>query len=174
MAIFAPCVAFTLQQEGSFVENPTDPGGATNLGITRATLSEWRGGEASVDDVRALGADEARAIYAARYWNAVRGADLLAGIDLMLFDHAVNAGVAASARLAQQLVGVSADGFIGPQTLAAISAHSGGLIARLGEAQRAYYESLRGFSDFGHGWLARVERRVAAAGNFATVERPLS
>lgn len=170
MASFVPCVAFTLKEEGGFVQNPADPGGATNMGITRATLSDWRGGEVSVDSVRLMGIEEARAIYAAQYWNAVCGKELPSGIDLMLFDHAVNAGVAASAKLVQQLAGVPADGFIGPQTLAAITVHLDGLIARLSDAQRDYYESLRGFAVFGRGWLARVDRRTASANNLVTME----
>ncbi len=40
---FADCLAFVLEEEGGYSDMPGDPGGATNMGITRATLADWRG-----------------------------------------------------------------------------------------------------------------------------------
>src|SRR3954447_9587673 len=89
---FANCLAFVLEEEGGYSDMPGDPGGATNMGITRATLADWRGAPVSKDDVLSLERDEAAAIYRRRYWDAIRGDELPAGLDLALFDDAVNSG----------------------------------------------------------------------------------
>jgi len=51
---FETCLPIILASEGDFVDDPADPGGATNLGITLATLCSWLGRSASVADVEAL------------------------------------------------------------------------------------------------------------------------
>lgn len=66
---FPRALALVLAQEGGYADHPYDPGGATNFGITIATLRDWRGRPVSKADVRALGRDEVAAIYRARYWN---------------------------------------------------------------------------------------------------------
>ena len=38
---FDTCLAFTLKEEGGYSDNPADPGGATNMGITLATYRQW-------------------------------------------------------------------------------------------------------------------------------------
>lgn len=89
---FAACLSETLAHEGGYVDHPKDPGGATNMGITQAALSDWRDRPVSRFEVRTLTRVEADAIYRARYWNAVRGDDLPPGLDLVAFDGAVNSG----------------------------------------------------------------------------------
>ena len=61
-----------LQFEGGFVNNESDRGGATNFGITSATLGRARklGRNATVEEVRSLGRPEASGIYAANYIEA--------------------------------------------------------------------------------------------------------
>ncbi|MCZ8182073.1 MAG: glycoside hydrolase family 108 protein [Beijerinckiaceae bacterium] len=157
---FEPALAFVLRHEGGFADHPADPGGATNLGITLATLSAWRGRAATVADLRALTLDEAAAIYRARYWDAVAGDALPAGLDLVIFDAAVNSGPARAARWLQALLAVPADGVIGPVTLAAArEAGTAGLIASFTARRQAFVESLPAFRTFGRGW----SRRIAAA-----------
>lgn len=163
---FDACLDHVLAAEGGYVNHPADPGGATNLGITRRTLSEFREAEASEDDVRALTRAEAREIYRARYWTPMRCAELPAGVDLMVFDFGVNAGPGRSLRLLQRSVGVKADGSVGPVTLAAAQAcRATDLIDRLAEGRVAYYRGLAAFPTFGRGWVRRVDlaRRVALA-----------
>jgi len=80
---FALALALVLESEGGYVDDPRDPGGATNLGITRATLARWRGRVVSKADVRQLGRAEAAAIYRALFWDKIRGDDLL-GVDSVL------------------------------------------------------------------------------------------
>ena len=158
-ANFDDCLAFVLEQEGGYVDDPLDPGGATNLGITLHVLSEWRHTAVTKTDVQNLRNEEAGAIYRARYWNVVRGDDLPAGVDLMVFDAAVNLGTGRSARILQAAVGASQDGAIGPKTLEAVeTCASTELISKLADARVVFYQSLPTFSHFGKGWAARVNR----------------
>ena len=144
---FEACIPLILAAEGGFVNDPRDPGGATNHGITRRTLAEWRGQPVSIAEVRALSVAEAGAIYRARYW-APLGCDALpAGVDLMVFDFGVNAGPARALRLLRQ-----ASGGTPVET-----------IERYAAARIAYYHSLPGFAAFGRGWLKRVAQIRATA-----------
>jgi lysozyme family protein len=114
--------------------------------------------------MRELSTTTAFAIYRARYWNVVQGDALAAGVDLMMFDHAVNAGQPSAVMLLQHIVGVDADGALGPITLAATQARwPGGLIAELHAAQRVAYRAMRKFPLYGEVWLARLDRRRDAA-----------
>ena len=172
---FDACLDEVLKAEGGFVNHPADPGGATKMGITRRTLSEFRETEVTDEDVRALTRAEAREIYRARYWTPMRCAELPAGIDLMVFDFGVNAGPGRSVRLLQRCAGVAADGSIGPVTLAAVRAcRAPDLIARLAEGRLSYYRGLEGFAHFGRGWTRRVDGARQAALAMASEVPPLS
>lgn len=154
------CVAFTLEQEGGLVDDPADPGGLTNFGISQTAYPNV--------DIRGLTAATASDIYRRDYWERVAGDSLPVGVDLMLFDMAVNAGVAESARILQGCVGAAQDGAIGPATLEAVrdacAADSGaGLVNLLATRQQDYYEGLAKWSVFGAGWGARVVRRQSRA-----------
>ncbi|MDD7910878.1 glycoside hydrolase family 108 protein [Pseudovibrio exalbescens] len=156
---FDACVEIVLSHEGGYVDHPQDPGGATNFGITLATLRDWRGDLAlSAEDVKALSRTEAKQIYRARYWQALSCDQLPAGLDLMLFDFGVNAGPGRAARLLQRLVGAAEDGVIGPRTLAATTElATRRLINAYADARLAYYRGLSHFSSFGRGWTNRTE-----------------
>jgi lysozyme family protein len=150
------------------VDNPLDPGGATNMGITMSTLTAWRHSAVSKADVQALTKDEATAIYHANYWNVLRCPSLPNGIDLMAFDAGVNMGNSRSAMFLQQVVGSPADGAIGPNTLNAVAAYVGAngapaTIAAMAAARSAFYHSLSTFATFGAGWLARLAKAQALA-----------
>lgn len=171
---FFDCVAEVLRHEGGFVNHPKDPGGATNMGITRATLSLWRGELASVTDVRNLTQAEARQIYFALYWNPLNADRLPPGLNLEVFDFGVNAGVRRSAMMLQLLLavkepGLAIDGVIGPMTLAAVAQRPlDVLIEAFHGARMDHYHSLAGWGTFGKGWTARsyatLERARAMAG----------
>lgn len=164
------CLAFVFAAEGGYVDDPMDPGGATNLGITLDVLSQWRRGAVTKDDVRNLGRDEAAAIYRTSYWNASRCADLPAGVDLMVFDASVNTGNGRSARFLQMAAGVTADGSIGPLTLAAIGRRPAAeLINDLAQRRLAFYQNLPTYDRFGAGWRARVTEAQRHALRMAVV-----
>lgn len=165
---FTTCLDFTLREEGGFVDNPADPGGATNLGITLATYRTYTDDpSAGVGQIQDLSQTVAARIYRMEYWNPIRGDALPAGVDLSVFDFGVNAGIYGSARLLQRALGFSGsavDGCIGPETLGAVAkADPRTVIGSLYTLQSDFYRSLAEFDVFGQGWLNRtVARREAA------------
>lgn len=164
MARFQICLAHVLKHEGGFVDHVADPGGATNHGITRQTLSDWRGEQATVQDVRDLSVDEAASIYRARYWDRCRCGELPAGIDLLVFDAAVNHGPGQSVRMLQQALRVTADGLIGPQTIgAARTAPVRALVVEIAARRMVFYGGLSTFRTFGLGWSRRLMDTLRAA-----------
>jgi lysozyme family protein len=140
---FEPSLAHVLKHEGGYVNHPADPGGATNLGITAATLARARGHPVSAADVAALTRAEAAAIYRRFFWNSARGDDLPAGLDHAVFDLAVNSGPGRAARLLQRVLAVAEDGVIGPATLAAAQrAEAGQTIRALQRERLAFLKRL--------------------------------
>ena len=161
---FDLCLPIILASEGGFVNNPQDPGGATNLGVTLNTLSDWYGHAATVDDVRALTVDDVAPLYQVRYWAVAHCDDCPQGLDLMVFDEAVNQGVGRAIRTLQSAVGVADDGAYGPATQAAVKAcNPADAINAMAAAREAFYRGLSTFPTFGKGWLARLQRTQAAA-----------
>lgn len=111
----------------------------------------------SVADMRALTEAEAAAIYRARYWSAVHGDALPAGVGAVVFDFGVNAGTGRAIRLLQATVGAVADGIIGPKTLAAVRAlPPGTVIEEFSWGRLEHYCSLGIFRSFGRGWVRRT------------------
>jgi len=103
------------------VDNPKDPGGATNFGITRKTLARWRQvspwWKLPKSQVRTIKQSEIKAIYRSLYWDRCRASILPIGLDYALFDFAVNSGLSRAIRYLQTVLGVAQDGIIGPITL---------------------------------------------------------
>jgi lysozyme family protein len=161
---FAACMPVIFASEGGYVCDPADPGGATNLGVTIAVLSAHRGHPCTPDDVRALQMPEAAEIYQGDYYNPAHCPDLPPGIDLVVFDAAVNNGVGRAIKLLQAAVGVASDGHFGPATLAAVKASSPReAINRFHDLHADFYAGLPTFWKFGKGWDARNDRTRSIA-----------
>ena len=163
---FDECLAFTLRAEGGFSDHAADPGGATNMGITRATLAAVRGHAVSKADVRALTRVEAADIYRALYWKAVRGDELPGGVDAVVFDYAVNSGPKAAIRTLQGALGFKQDGVLSRRCiLAAQGADYAGLVRSLCAARMNFLKRLSTWLVFRRGWTARMEalEKVALA-----------
>lgn len=155
------CLAQILRHEGGFADHPADPGGATNMGITHKTLARWRGvdpwWELPKSEVRALKRAEASAIYKALYWERCRAGSLPAGVDLAVFDYAVNSGPVRAIKTLQALVGVVQDGFVGPVTLAAVAQRDPRvLIEAICDQRMGFLQRLAHWASFGRGWTRRV------------------
>lgn len=162
---YPQALAFVLQYEGGYSDHPLDPGGPTNLGITQAELARVRGHAVSKDDVRKLTKDEAAAIYQDSYWDAAQCDVLPAGVDLAVFDCAVNQGLGRAKRFLQQAAGVEVDGKVGPKTLAAVAkAEAEPLLIEFMARRMESYGSLQKlFGTFGLGWSRRLMAAHAAA-----------
>ena len=163
-ANFQACLDFVLAQEGGWSDDPNDPGGATNQGITLATYRTFTNNpDASADDLEEMSDAMRDDIYLTMYWTPIRGDDLPAGIDLCVFDFGVNAGPRTAAEHLQAALGVAEDGIIGPLTLAAAqSQNAGSVIARFTSARLAYYAILNK-PEFIDGWTARTNACKTAA-----------
>lgn len=154
---FEASLVRVLAVEGGYVEHRADPGGATKYGITRYRLAQYRGRPASKREVSALTKAEAALIYRSLYWEGIRGDELPARIDHVLFDFAVHSGVPRAVRALQRAIGVAEDGRIGPATLAAArQADADVTLFRLCSDRRAFLSGLSGWATFGKGWRARM------------------
>jgi lysozyme family protein len=154
---FQRALELMLEHEGGFVHHPRDPGGMTNLGVTKSVYELWKGRSVSESEMRALMVDDVRPIYHAKYWTKVRGDDLPLGVDYAVFDFAVNSGVRRAARTLQQLVGVHDDGAIGPFTIGATKAvDASELVEDLCNARMVFLRGLPHWDAFGRGWTRRV------------------
>ena len=164
MSNYEKCLEIILHHEGGYVNHPKDPGGETNLGVTKRVYEEWGG----TKDMKDLTVEDVAPIYQKNYWNRVRGDDLPAGLDLCVFDFGVNAGTGRSAKFLQRLVGTTVDGGIGPATIGAVNAYVQiegieATIEAFQNSRQEYYESLSTFETFGRGWTRRVEEVTKTA-----------
>ena len=166
LGTFEKCVRLVLQSEGGYVNLKSDPGGATNFGITRATLAAWRKRPVTVDEVKRLTRAEAERIYRAQYWDTIRGDELPPGVDYAVFDISVNSGPGRAAKFLQQALCVEADGVVGSKTIAAAAAVSDVKLASdICQRRLAWMKTLKTWRTFGKGWGSRVAdvQRVAVA-----------
>lgn len=151
-------------EEGGNDDDPHDPGGRTSRGIIQREYDAyrlhkgltkrdvWSASDAEIDD-----------IYRLSYWQPWCP-QMPAGVDLVYFDMAVNAGPHEAALILQRALHVNADGHIGIVTLGAMhQPHAGELIAAFSDGRRAYYRSLRLFRRYGRGWLNRTTAIEAKA-----------
>jgi lysozyme family protein len=153
-----------LHHEGGYVNHPKDPGGETNLGVTKRVYEEWGG----TKDMKDLLVEDVAPIYKKNYWDRVKGDDLPSGLDLCVFDFGVNAGTGRAAKYLQTMIGTVADGGIGPNTLKKVDEYveKHGLEVTIRDYQnrrQGYYESLSTFETFGRGWTRRVTETTELA-----------
>jgi lysozyme family protein len=162
---FKECLNIVLKSEGGWVNNPNDPGGETNLGVTKRVWEEYVGHP--VESLKKLTKEDVAPLYELKYWRPCYGEVLPRGLDLLSFSMGVNAGPGRSVKLLQQSIGCVPDGVIGPKTRELISAsNSATLIAKFSEARRDYYRSLNK-PMFEKGWLSRCDKEEQEGLNMA-------
>jgi lysozyme family protein len=157
-----------MRHEGGFVNHPSDPGGMTNLGVTKAVWDAHTGKDASEADMRALTPQTVQPIYKARYWDVIHGDALPHGVDYCLFDCAVNSGPGRAVKLAQYVLHQKVDGSLGPKTMAAIKAADPvELIEDYSQRRLDFLKSLPTWETFGKGWGKRVSEVELEAKTFS-------
>lgn len=164
-ARFNECLPLVLKHEGGYVNHAKDPGGATNKGITQKTYDAWNKRQNKpARGVKQITDAEVAAIYKAQYWDKVQADDLPTGLDYAVFDFAVNSGPARAAKFLQRIVGVSQDGIIGAQTLAAAQGMvTASVIRKLCDDRLSWLKRLKHWGTFGKGWTRRVNEVKGAA-----------
>ena len=169
---FTDALRFVLAREGGYVNDPVDPGGPTNHGVTQKVYDSYRQSHGlPVRSVRDIAPDEVAHLYDTRYWDPVLGDELLAldgNLALQVFDMAVNAGVGRATKLLQRALHVEEDGVPGPATMRALRAADLPTLRDKFLAEREiFYRSLvtqkPQLGKFLSGWLKRAQmaRQVA-------------
>ncbi|KTS37697.1 hypothetical protein NS228_18535 [Methylobacterium indicum] len=161
---FERAMPLVLAHEGGWSDDPADPGGATNLGVTIGTLSLWLGRPATKAEVKALTVATVAPIYRQRFWDKIQGDALPVGLGYALFDFAVNSGSKRAVIGLQRALGVGDDGKLGRITLAAVAERdTKALIDALCDGRLAFLRALSTWPRFGRGWARRVEEVRKAA-----------
>lgn len=152
---FPELVAIVLQHEGEYVNDPKDPGGETNFGISKRAFPR--------EDIRKLTRDRAIALYRKHYWEAARCAEVPAALQPLYFDTAVNCGVVTAIRLLQLAGHVLPDGVFGNVTKQAADAVT---VHQYAEQRLAFNERCIGrnpqLDRFRKGWARRINSFLKA------------
>ncbi len=163
MDAYSAAFRVVVGEEGGYGADPADPGnwtgGAVGAGVCRGTKYGISAAAYPDLDIEHLALAQAQAIYRRDYWDRVAGDSLPAPLALLVFDAAVNNGVARSAEWLQAAVGVAEDGEIGPETLGAVTAHAGdgaALCAQVLCRRWLFMTRLPTWGAFGDGWAARL------------------
>lgn len=170
---FKKSLARVLTSEGGYVNDPHDPGGATNRGITIAVFRQFVKPNGTIEDLKNITLDQVAKVYYEKYWRKVKADQLPVGLDYAVFDFAVNSGPSRAARYLQKTLGVAPDGKIGPATLAAAAkADAAQVITALCSARMSFLMGLPTWPRFGKGWTDRVNRvrRDAITDSRSTVQ----
>lgn len=167
MASFDIVLPIILSNEGGYVDDPTDPGGETNKGITMAVFRQCAhtllGIDPTSENLKALTNAQAGIIYKANYWNVIQG-DLypLQELANIVCDFYVNSGTHATALLQRVMIGMGAnvvvDGSIGPASINALTTlPATDLYQKYKQGRIDYYQQLgQRFPQFVKGWINRV------------------
>lgn len=159
-ANYPECIKFTLQFEGGKVDDPQDPGGRTNQGVTQATYNAWRKGRGLAErDVYLMENSERDAIYKGEYWDKIDGDALPLGVDLATFDVAVNSGV----KRALWFLDRAKAGNPSSETIA----------LRICDDRMDFLRKLPTWGRFGKGWTSRVDACRAKTVNMARTSAPV-
>lgn len=145
---FLRAVTRVLSEEGGYVNDPRDPGGETNFGISKRAYPAV--------DIKALTPEKATEIYYRDYWLAASCDKLPPNVAGAVFDSAVNQGVGRAVKLLQLAVGVPADGQVGPKTIEGAGKKSA--LVDFTAQRILHYASLPTFDVYGKGWVKRAIR----------------
>lgn len=161
---FDQALEWLLNHEGGFVNHPQDPGGMTNLGVTKKVYEQWLGRDVTESEMRDLKPSDVAPLYKKKYWNRIKCDQLPQGVDVFCFDWCVNSGPKRPAQALQRIIGATADGVIGPKSLQAVSdfdEHE--VLEKMHESRQKFYESLGHFKTFGRGWTRRNDEMLEQA-----------
>ena len=153
MADFNKSIEIILKHEGGYVNDPDDPGGETNMGITKRDYPHL--------DIVNLTIEQAKEIYREKYWNTIKGNDIVdQNVANQIFDFGVNAGVKRTSIKTQEILVIAADGIIGNQTINAINRYNSKLFLMEFKLKRIdYYVSIarrKSLRKFLYAWIKRT------------------
>ena len=139
--------------EGGYVNNPADPGGETNWGISKRSYPHL--------NIKTLTRNHAKDIYRVDFWQRIHADDLYDGVAFQLLDFAINSGIETAVRYLQRAVGVADDGVIGPHTLTAASELTEtDIILRLNAERLDFMTRLKNWPAASRGWARRIAQNL--------------
>jgi lysozyme family protein len=137
---FNDCLTRLLKDEGGYTNDPRDPGGPTNFGITLTDYRKYIDSKGTASDVRGMTVDQARTIYKEKYWDALDCDNLPSGVDYTVFDYGVNSGVGRPRKALQRFKSLSGTS----------------LVEAINNERMTFLRSLSTYPTFGKGWSKRV------------------
>lgn len=153
MSWFDTCFDRLLGHEGGYVNDPADPGGETNWGISKRSYPDL--------DIHSLSRDDAKAIYLSDFWNKISADSLHPAVSFQLFDFAVNSGPDTAIRAFQRALGVADDGYWGPiSAAAATKMDAKDQVMGLNAERLDFMTRLSGWKTFGRGWARRIVKNL--------------
>ena len=139
--------------EGGYVNNPKDPGGETNWGISKRSYPDL--------DIKGLTRNDAKEIYRSDFWNRIHGDEMYDGVAFQVLDFAINSGIETAVRKLQAAIGAADDGHWGPISSTAIAAMSeSDVIMRLNGKRLDYMTRLSNWPDVSRGWARRIAQNL--------------
>lgn len=142
-----------LSHEGGYVNDPRDPGGETQWGISKRSYPSV--------NIKTLSRDGAIAIYKRDFWDASKAASLPPAVGFQLLDGAVNSGIGQATRWLQRAAKVADDGRLGPVSLAAIRATDpNDLLLRFLAERLEFMAGLKAWATFSKGWARRIAQNL--------------
>lgn len=154
------CLREVLKSEGGYTNDPNDKGGPTNFGITLADYRLYINKAGTAEDVQKMSLDQAKSIYRAKYWGAMKCDDLPSGLDYTVFDYGVNSGIKRAISVNNQYATIT-------DPIKRINA--------INDERLHFLHNIRNGTDwvhFGRGWNARVARVRADSIKLATSKAP--
>jgi lysozyme family protein len=147
-----------LAHEGGYSNNPADPGGETMFGVTKRVANE--NGYYGV--MRELPLAKAVEIYKKKYWEPCQCDRLPDLLKFQVFDASVNSGPTQAIKWLQQMLGIPADGLIGPQTLVAIDRcdNFDEFVLKYNAIRLTFLTGLPTWPNFGKGWARRIAKNL--------------
>lgn len=137
--------------EGGYVNNPNDPGGATKYGISKKAYPDL--------DIENLTLEQAKKIYKSDYWDRCKCSFIPDALSIALFDFAVNSGTKTAIKYLQKSLDVSVDGVIGNQTIGACNREpTKKVLEKYMDLRLDFLMSLKNWKYFGNGWGKRINR----------------
>lgn len=150
---FDQAIERILSHEGGYVNNPRDPGGETQWGISKRSYPSL--------NIKTLTRDQAKDIYKRDFWDRVHADQMYDGVAFQALDFAVNSGIETAVRKLQKAVGVADDGYWGPVTRKAVAKMSeSDVIMRFVAERLEFWASLSTWPTFGRGWVRRAAQNL--------------
>lgn len=149
-----------MKHEGGYVNHPRDPGGETMWGVTKR-VAQAHGYHGPMRD---LPKATAQKIADKSYWQAIHGDELPRAVAWQVVDAAYNHGNRNAVKFLQRAVGSSADGIIGPKTIAAVKAmDQNDIVLKFNAERLEFYTKLTTWLTFGRGWARRIATNLRFA-----------